>query len=81
MTRFALPAALVAGVALTQCAARDRRLKAVAVTDEGYLDRIGAIDRIAQHTTSADAVVEHVRDELTGLVALDGCRFEYGRWR
>ncbi|MFG2146929.1 hypothetical protein ACGFRG_22415 [Streptomyces sp. NPDC048696] len=49
----------------------------VTVTDAGHLARIHTTARLAQRATSADAVVEHV-GELIELLALDGCRFEYG---
>ena len=36
-------------------------------------------DRVlAQSARSADAVVNHVRDQLTGVLGLAACRFEYG---
>ncbi|MFD9818923.1 DUF4118 domain-containing protein [Streptomyces violascens] len=59
-------------------AARARHLKVVTVTDAGHLALIHETAQLAQRATSADAVVEHVRRELTGLLHLDGCRFEYG---
>ncbi|MFE3186755.1 DUF4118 domain-containing protein [Streptomyces violascens] len=69
---------LAVGLAVSQLAARARRLKVVTVTDAGHLALIHETAQLAQRAASADAVVEHVRRELTGLLGLDGCRFEYG---
>ncbi|MFF4186166.1 DUF4118 domain-containing protein [Streptomyces sp. NPDC001691] len=69
---------LAVGLAVSQLAARARRLKVVTVADAGHLALIHETAQLAQRATSADAVVDHVRRELTGLLGLDGCRFEYG---
>ncbi|MGW6140282.1 DUF4118 domain-containing protein [Streptomyces sp. NPDC055144] len=69
---------LVVGLIVSQLAARARRLKVITVTDAEYLARIHATADLAQSTTSADAVVGHVREQLTELLGLRGCRFEYG---
>ncbi|MET8400326.1 DUF4118 domain-containing protein [Streptomyces sp900116325] len=69
---------LVVGLIVSQLAARVRRLEVVAVTDAGHLARIHHTAELAQATTSADAVVAHVRGELVELLQLRGCRFEYG---
>jgi hypothetical protein len=69
---------LVVGLIVSQLAARARRLKVVTVTDAEYLARIHGTADLAQSTTSADAVVGHVREQLTELLGLRGCRFEYG---
>ncbi len=45
--------------------------------DAGYLARILGSAAMTQ-TGSADAVIQHVRQELTGLLDLRECRFEYG---
>ena len=67
----------VVGVAVSQLAARARRLKRVTVEDAGYLARI--VDSAAMtQTGSADAVIQHVRQELTILLDLRECWFEYG---
>jgi Domain of unknown function (DUF4118) len=67
----------VVGVAVSQLAARARRLKSVTVEDAGYLARIVDSATMTQ-TGSPDAVIQHVRRELTGLLDLRDCRFEYG---
>ncbi|MEV7863314.1 DUF4118 domain-containing protein [Streptomyces hirsutus] len=69
---------LAVGLAVSQLAARARRLQVVAVTDAEYLTRIHDTAQLAQSTTSADAVVDHVKRQLTELLQLRGCRFEYG---
>jgi len=69
---------LVVGLIVSQLAARARRLEVITVTDADYLRRIHETAGLAQATSSADAVVEHVRHQLTELLALRGCRFEYG---
>jgi K+-sensing histidine kinase KdpD len=69
---------LVVGVIVSQLAARARRLEVVTVTDAGYLARIHTTAALAQSANSADTVVDHVRRELTELLGLSACRFEYG---
>jgi Domain of unknown function (DUF4118) len=75
LTTFAL--LLAVGVAVSQLAARARQLKRVTVEDAGYLARI--LDTAAMtQTGSPDAVVQRVTQELTDLLDLRECRFEYG---
>jgi hypothetical protein len=69
---------LVVGVAVSQLAARARHLKAVTVEDAGYLARIVDSAAMTQTAGSPDAVVQQVRRELTSLLDLRDCRFEYG---
>lgn len=69
---------LVVGLIVAQLAARARRLEVVAVTDAAHLDRIHRMAALAQSANSADTVVDHVRRELTELLGLSACRFEYG---
>jgi hypothetical protein len=69
---------LATGLAVSQLAARARRLQVVAITDEGYLAQIHDTAAMSQTARSPDAVVDHVRDQLIGLLDLDGSRFEYG---
>jgi hypothetical protein len=63
---------------VSQLAARARRLKVVAVTDAGYLAQIHETASLAKSATVPDVVVNHVRQQLTALLDLDGARFEYG---
>ena len=69
---------LVTGLAVSQLAARARRLQVVAITDEGYLAQLHDTAALAQSARSPDVVVDHVREQLTGLLDLEGSRFEYG---
>ncbi|MEE1772251.1 DUF4118 domain-containing protein [Streptomyces sp. JV185] len=69
---------LVVSLVVSQLAARARRLQVVAITDAGHLAAIHDTAQLARSTTSPDAVVDHVRGELTRLLGLKGCRFEYG---
>lgn len=69
---------LVTGLAVSQLAARARKLKVVAITDEGYLAQLHDTAALAQTARSPDAVVDHVREQLIGLLNLEGSRFEYG---
>ncbi|MFG2550081.1 DUF4118 domain-containing protein [Streptomyces sp. NPDC048581] len=69
---------LVVGLIVSQLAARARRLEVITVTDADHLRRIHETADLARTTGSADAVVEHVRRQLTDLLGLRGCRFEYG---
>lgn len=69
---------LAVGLIVSQLAAWARRLEVVTVTDAGYLARIHTTAALAQSARSADTVVDHVRHELTELLGLRACRFEYG---
>src|SRR5580700_3146480 len=69
---------LAVGVTVSQLAARTRRLKVITITDAAYLARIHETATLAQSAVSAQAVVEHVRKQLIGVLGLRDCRFEYG---
>ncbi|MET7481653.1 DUF4118 domain-containing protein [Streptomyces sp. NPDC005538] len=69
---------LVVGLIVSQLAARARRLEVITVTDADHLRRIHETADLSRSAGSGDAVVEHVRRQLTELLALQGCRFEYG---
>lgn len=69
---------LTIGLAVSQLAARARRLKVVTITDADYLAQLHHAARLAQTATSPDTVVECVRAQLVGLLHLRGCRFQYG---
>ncbi|WP_432166670.1 DUF4118 domain-containing protein [Streptomyces sp. bgisy031] len=69
---------LIVGLIVSQLAARARRLEVITVTDAGYLARIHETADLAQSAKSSDTVVDHVRHELTELLGLSACRFEYG---
>lgn len=69
---------LIVGLIVSQLAARARRLEVITVTDAGYLARIHETADLAQSAKSSDTVVDHVRRQLTEVLGLRGCRFEYG---
>jgi hypothetical protein len=69
---------LVAGVIVSQLAAYARRLKVVAITDAGYLAQIHQAASLTQTAKSPGDVVDHVRQQLTAVLDLQQCRFEYG---
>jgi hypothetical protein len=69
---------LAVGVTVSQLAARARRLEVVTVTDEAHLSRIHRTADLAKSAGSTETVVAHVRGELTELLGLTACRFEYG---
>ncbi|MFI6722833.1 DUF4118 domain-containing protein [Streptomyces sp. R-74717] len=69
---------LVVGVAVSQLAARARRLRVITITDADHLARIHDTALLVQSATSPDAVVDHVRHQLVDLLHLQRCRFEYG---
>jgi hypothetical protein len=69
---------LVVGVAVSQLAARARRLQVLAITDARYLAEIHEAAELAHTARSPDVVVDHVRKQLVSVLDLAGCRFEYG---
>ncbi len=69
---------LLVGLAVSQLAARARRLKVITITDADHLARIHHSARLAHAPTSPSTVVDHTRTQLTDLLGLRGCRFEYG---
>jgi Domain of unknown function (DUF4118) len=69
---------LLTGLSVSQLASRARRLKVITVTDAGYLAQIHKTASLAKSATIPDVVVNHVREQLVGLLDLEGARFEYG---
>lgn len=69
---------LAVGLAVSQLAARARRLQVIAITDADYLAQIHDTAELAQSAATPDAIVDQVRGQLTGLLQLRGCRYEYG---
>jgi hypothetical protein len=76
ITTFAL--LLVVGLAVSQLAARARRLKLITITDARYLAQIHETAALGQSPRAADVIAGHVRDQLTALLDLQGCRYEHG---
>jgi hypothetical protein len=69
---------LLTGLTVSQLAVRARRLKVLAITDAGYLAQIHQTAVLAQSARSPQAVVDHVKEQLTGLLGLEESRFEFG---
>src|ERR1017187_3999748 len=69
---------LLTGVTVSQLAARARRLKVVTVTDAGYLAQIRQTASLAKSALAPGAVADLVKEQLVGLLGLEGARFEYG---
>jgi K+-sensing histidine kinase KdpD len=69
---------LLVGLAVSQLAAHARRLQVIAITDAGYLAQIHDTAELTQTARSPDAIVNHVKGQLTALLDLQACRFEYG---
>ena len=69
---------LLTGLAVSQLAARARRLKVVTITDAGYLAQIHAAAALGASVRSPGEMVEHVSEQLVGLLGLEAARFEYG---
>jgi hypothetical protein len=69
---------LAVGLAVSQLAARARRLQVFAITDAGYLSQIHETVAFAKSASTPRAVVDHVRPQLVDLLELRECHFEYG---
>jgi hypothetical protein len=69
---------LLTGLAVSQLAAQARRLKVITVTDAGYLAQIYETASLAKSARVPDVVVDRVKEQLVGLLDLQGARFEYG---
>ncbi|WP_238020116.1 DUF4118 domain-containing protein [Dactylosporangium sp. AC04546] len=69
---------LVVGLAVSQIAARARRLHLVTITDADHLAHIQRTAALVQSGAQSRAVVSEVRTQLVDLLHLQGCRFEYG---
>ena len=76
VTTFAV--LFIVGIAVSQLAARARRLKVVAITDAGYLAQIQETASLARGAAAPHVVIEQVRKQLIGLLDLRDSRFEYG---
>jgi K+-sensing histidine kinase KdpD len=69
---------LVIGVAVTELAVWGRRQHATASRRAGYLDGINAAAESAAAGGAAPALIEQVTRQLTQLLSLKSCRFQYG---
>jgi len=64
---------------VSQLAAYARRLKVIAITDAGYLAQIHETASLAQRARFPEAVVEHVREQLIGLLICRSAALSTGR--
>jgi K+-sensing histidine kinase KdpD len=69
---------LVIGVAVTELAVWGRRQHLAAIRRAGYLEGINAAAEAVATGGSAVTLVDQVAGQLTRLLALRSCRFEYG---
>ena len=69
---------LVIGVAVTEIAVWGRRQYATASRRAGYLDGINGAAQAVAAGGSAPALIEQVTGQLTRLLSLRSCSFQYG---
>jgi K+-sensing histidine kinase KdpD len=69
---------LVIGVAVTEISVRGRREHATASRRAGYLDGIGAAAQAVAAGGAAAPLVDQVTAQLTRLLSLSSCQFQYG---
>jgi hypothetical protein len=69
---------LAIGVAVTEIAVWGRRQHAAASRRAGYLDGINAAAKAVATGDSPAALIEQVSAQLTELLSLRSCRFQYG---
>ena len=69
---------LAVGILVTELAVWGRRKAALASGHAGYLSGIRAATEAASRGGSASMIVSDVADQLTQLLGLSSCQFEYG---
>jgi K+-sensing histidine kinase KdpD len=69
---------LVIGVAVTELAVWGRRQHATASRRAGYLDGIASAAHAVAAGSSPSVLIEQVTNQLTQLLTLRSCRFQYG---
>jgi K+-sensing histidine kinase KdpD len=69
---------LVIGVAVTELAVWGRRQHAAASRRAGYLDGIHAAAQAVASGASPSALIDQVASQLTRVLSLESCRFQYG---
>jgi K+-sensing histidine kinase KdpD len=69
---------LVIGVAVTEIAVWGRREHAAASRRAGYLDGINAAAQAAASGSSPSALIGQVAGQLTRVLSLESCQFQYG---
>ena len=68
----------IVGIAVSQLAARVRRLKVLAITHAGYLAQVQETASLAHRATAPHVVIEQVRKQLIGLLDLRDCVLSTG---
>src|SRR5262252_6653543 len=69
---------LVIGVAVTEIAVWGRRQQSAASRRAGYLDGIHAAAQAVASGGSPSALIDQVVGQLTRVLSLEACRFQYG---
>jgi K+-sensing histidine kinase KdpD len=69
---------LVIGVAVTEIAVWGRRQHETASRRAGYLDGINAAAQAAASGSSPSVLIEQVAGQLTRVLSLESCQFQYG---
>jgi K+-sensing histidine kinase KdpD len=69
---------LVVGVAITELAVWGRRQHLASIRRAGYLEGINAAAEAVAARNSSPALLDQVSDQITSLLSLRACRFEYG---
>ena len=69
---------LIIGVAVTELAVWGRRQHAMASRRAGYLDGISAAAHAVAAGGSPPDLIDQVSRQLTGLLSLQSCHFQYG---
>jgi K+-sensing histidine kinase KdpD len=69
---------LVIGVAVTEIAVWGRRQHAAASRRAGYLDGIHAAAQAAATGSPPPVLIDQVASQLTRVLSLESCRFQYG---
>jgi hypothetical protein len=71
---------VLVGVLVTELAVRGRRHREVAATKAGYLASISTTAGLVVSRASPSQVIALVKDQLSVLLDLQACRFEFGRF-
>ena len=69
---------LIIGIAVTELAVWGRRQQSAASRRAGYLDGINAAAQSVATGGSPSALIDQVSGQLTQLLSLQACRFQYG---
>jgi K+-sensing histidine kinase KdpD len=69
---------LIIGIAVTELAVWGRRQQSAASRRAGYLDGINAAAQSVATGGSPSTLIDQVSSQLTQLLSLQGCRFQYG---